>query len=167
MGGKYFITHLAKILNIMIKQRYSTVIRDVNNYVQKFNSELKNHTVEMEFLFDLEGLTWEDLNLDLANYRGVYILLGTDDVTNEVVIYIGKASWNSSIGKRIYDHFRRSHEKEGNPKYSYENEPCTIEYVYGINFSKENITYMAPALEEYLITNMPPKMLLNNLKNGE
>lgn len=149
----------------MSKELYSNILNDINHCIESFNSELKNHSLKMDFLFDLNGLSWVDLNLGKANYQGVYIMLGKDEITFNTIAYIGKASMESSIGRRIYAHFCHSHEQKGMPKYTFEDNPhATIEYVYGVNFSKEKLTFMAPALEEYLITNISSNILLNVIK---
>jgi len=82
---------------------------------------------------------------------GVYIIFDSE----QCVLYIGKASWSSSFGARLSTYFgfgksnecvlRKPHSWKGNHR-----------FLVVIPMS-EKLKFEAPALEEYLITELQPK----------
>jgi hypothetical protein len=99
--------------------------------------------------------------------RGVYFIFGVNEKNqNETGVYVGKASFNSTIGKRLYVHF----DKYKNSKCFYLNEhsknPYVVELVTSISLEK-GLVYMISSLEEFLITELKENgvNLLNTIGN--
>ena len=148
----------------MLKPDYDFILNELNKQIANFNNYLspENRIKIEDNYFDLENKGWYDINLGEVAYAGVYIIIGTDDNSGENVIYIGKASLSNKIGKRLNDHLYKSR-KESGKGYNYYGWPYTLYRVYTINFEKSEMIFMAPALEEYLITNIQGIQLLNEV----
>lgn len=151
----------------MRKVNYDFILNELNKQNANFNIYLSpiNEIKIEEKYFDIENQGWNDINLGEVAYAGVYIIIGTDDNSGKNVIYIGKASLSSSIGKRLNPHLFNSR-KTFDKGFNFYGNPFTLYRVYTINLEKVNMIFMAPALEEYLITNVHNIKLLNEIGNG-
>lgn len=134
-----------------------TSLADVREKLNVFKNEFRLEKLRLE-ISDWYSLfpTTKDNDLDKhqkqwpeiyphAEKKGVYLIFNE----NKELIYIGKASMNNNIGKRLGSHFsyesdkvtcKINHSWSSSPKYI-----ITIAVPDGMSFE-------APALEEYLIT---------------
>lgn len=103
-------------------------------------------------------LHWPDNSYPHSDRFGVYLFLDK----KMDVIYIGKASMNNTLGRRINTYFRKNKDGSCKPvhQWSKGNAP---EYVVTIPVLDE-MSFEAPALEEYLIKSF--STLLPNNKMG-
>jgi hypothetical protein len=97
-----------------------------------------------------------DLKVDWPNawpcggQAGVYALA---DEAGEVK-YIGKASCNATIGARFGSYWHYDENRDAKPQYEWLN---SIRYVYVIGMP-EGHEFEAPAIEEYLVSNLNPSL---------
>ena len=150
----------------MNRPDYDFILNELNVRIADFNNYLsfKNKVKIEETYFDIEDKGWYDINLGEVAYAGVYVIVGTDDNSGENAVYIGKASMSSKIGNRLYGHLSNSRKISDNG-FNYYGKPFTLYRVYTVNFEKTDMAFMAPALEEYLITNIQNLKLLNEVGN--
>ena len=96
--------------------------------------------------------------------RGVYFIFGHEK-TNEAKngLYIGKASFRSAIGKRLYTRFTHNRESGFFEMNGYHNERYVLDYMASIDLDSLNMAFLATALEEYLISELKKSL---NLLNG-
>lgn len=85
-----------------------------------------------------------------AGYPGVYIFM--DAMDN--LLYIGKTSFNSNLGKRLGDYFKYGTDRSCEIKNSYYQE---IRKIITIPLPKGH-GFEAAAIEEYLIVHLNPKL---------
>ena len=84
-----------------------------------------------------------------AERAGVYLIF--DEKLQ--VLYVGKASFKSSLGGRLYNYFRE--DKDGNCRIRHEGWSRPPRYVLTVAVS-EDMRFEASALEECLITTLKP-----------
>lgn len=138
---------------------YTKIVKEINRFVTKFRKR-SLPALEIGQLYDLSPekgnskkqakLKWPD---DWANSdrAGVYIFFNED--LN--ILYIGKASMYNSLGYRLSDYFRYNRKtKRCKIKHSNWSEPPR--YVLTVAVPTD-MSFEAPALEEYLITKTQPK----------
>ena len=92
-----------------------------------------------------------------ADGPGVYVLLDG----NQVVVYVGKASFSATIGSRLGNHIVRDSNGEpcvSNPAW----ESAHIRYISTIGLPIVH-AFEAPAIEEFLITRLQPCPFLNHI----
>ncbi len=116
--------------------------------------------------WDLTAVDWKDGAFPNSGEAGVYFLLtSAKEDSLSLAVYVGKASFNSFIGSRLYSHLYNP-EKE-NRKYPvhdrYGNE-YNVELIISIPF-KEGLEFLAPACEEFMIKHLQSKnvSLLNSV----
>ena len=153
----------------MNRPDYDFILNELNLQIANFNKYLSPECgVKIEdAYFDVENKVWSgtnQINLGEVAYAGVYVIIGTDDYSGENAIYIGKASLSSKIGNRLGQHLKNSC-KTPDCGFNYYGKPFTLYRVYTINFEKTDMIFMAPALEEYLITHVQNIKLLNEVGN--
>ena len=145
---------------------YPDIIAQINSQINQFNYCLSSHCklqlLRPECYFDIECKGWWDINLGEVAFKGVYIIVATADETDTLALYIGKASLNSSIARRLNAHLSKSR-KPNSKGFNYYQQPYTLHRVYTINL--DNMAFIAPALEEYLIMNLTTIPLLNEIGN--
>lgn len=118
----------------------------VREYEQSYrHPELEPFTINR--LYDLPG-EWLENTIPDANHQGVYVFYDED----ESLLYVGKASWNSTVGARIASNFRRDPETviKTLPNHNWTQSPRYVQTV------RVPISFEAPSLEEYLITELRP-----------
>ena len=106
---------------------------------------------------------WDDFQFPNSDSRGVYFVFGRhreQQATNGV--YIGKASFRSSIGRRLYS-WLHPHRSSEHFIMNYGQETYILDYIASINLDTLAMPFMASALEEYLISSLSGRL---NLLNG-
>lgn len=123
--------------------------KEVRDY-QLNHLNLKETKFQPSPLFDLEKHWKDDLYFPNADKSGVYAIFDK----NKDLLYLGKASNKSSIGRRLYDHFK-GYKK---PDWSEEKFKKDWEGIprYILTYSVEH-PFEAPSLEEFLISRLQPK----------
>jgi hypothetical protein len=146
---------------------YSNLLDEINNCIENFNNYLKPEYhvdlldkakfEEKSHYCKLKETLWDDQRWPNSDYRGVYFIFGRD--TNDpcnLGVYIGKSSWNSAMGHRIYSHLYSPARHEKN--YFMTNrkgEKYSMEFITSISLDNDNETiFLTPALEEFMISRM-------------
>jgi len=93
---------------------------------------------------------WEHNSWPNAAGPGVYVILSP----SQEVLYVGKASCNHTIGQRLAAHFVAGPDGEAKCTHDWWGE---VRYVCTIGFP-EGRAFEAPALEEYLIKELKPRL---------
>lgn len=145
--------------------KYLPLIQGINSYLAEFNSCLKPEfalepldvtKIENEnYFLNIVDKEWDDIefprNRDAA---GVYFYFAeSQNNPLDIALYIGKASWSSNIGLRLWNHFNGRF-KNGNMIEYYKEEPYKIELITSIPIEQYDRSFLAPALEEFLISKM-------------
>ena len=144
--------------------KYLDAINEINEYISDFNILLSdsykvpildiNELYNDEYFLNLNGRVWDEFSFP-RNFTvgGVYFYFGyTQDSSEKVGIYIGKASLSSTTGKRLWNHFRHAFNDEGKVfKKSYNGDNYHVELITLIPIENEIALCLAPALEEHLI----------------
>lgn len=123
---------------------------------------MDNSSVQSDFIKVVHG-EWNAFPFPNAQRRGVYFALGKTQDTGELGLYIGKASFNSTIGKRLYSHLRAQANADFFTMKGANGIVFTIEYLASIDLDALNMHFMASSLEEYLIFNLTHKLPLINI----
>ncbi len=115
--------------------------------VKAYQSKYRNPSLPEFEISDSYNLKedWPDI-WPHAERTGCYVILGA----NKEILYVGKASLGSAIGKRLSTHFVYGPNKECLPKYKWETQPCCVAAI-AVHDAIE-----APSLEEYLIRELRP-----------
>ena len=116
--------------------------------VKAYQSKYRNPNLpefEISDYYDLKE-DWPDGYWPHNERTGCYVILGA----NEEILYVGKASLGSFIGKRLSDHFGYGPNKECVPQGNWSAEP---RYVMSIAVHD---AFEAPSLEEYLLGELRP-----------
>lgn len=107
---------------------------------------------------------WDGFPFPKAESRGVYFIFGYDKSdNNKTGIYIGKASFGSTIGRRLYSHFNKFRNEPYFEMGGYGGEPYVLEYIISIDLEEAEFPFMSPALEEFMISELRSEI---NLMNG-
>lgn len=141
--------------------KYDNFISAINNGLNEFSKYLNsNYKIS---LFDDTNLKdpkvawnlikdgWHETQFPNGSSPGVYFIFGRRKEDENILgVYIGKASHNSLIGKRLYSHLSNA-ERENKiyPMRDKIGNVFLLEYV--ITISMDEIYFLAPALEEFLI----------------
>ncbi len=148
------------------------LIKALNDGIKSFNeylcTEKQLPQLRAESFFELNNREWSgenQINLGEVAYPGVYIILSTREPDSLPYIYIGKASFSSSIGKRLHQHLLNS-QQSGTRGFKWYQQPYTLRRVYTIDLSK--CPFLASSLEEFLIQDIQEKyFLLNSTGNNQ
>ena len=145
--------------------RYLPVINDLNSYITSFNNFLKDEfsiplfdtsLLEDDSYFHVLNGTWDKLSFSRrCGVGGVYFYFGysTKD-SNKLLVYVGKAWFTTITGQRLLSYFKHAFD-ESEQIFNMDNEEMFhIETVIRIPLDKTVITWLAPALEEYIIAEL-------------
>ncbi len=156
---------------------YKPAIEIINSSITSFNKFLSAPYAVPVLKFDtmiqekrwvevIHG-NWDAFPFPTSEKRGVYFIFGHDETTPEKNgIYIGKASFGSSIGKRLWWRLNRCRREShftmgGNNKGRY-----ILDYMASVDLDACGLPFMASALEEYLISELRNKIkLINGIGN--
>ena len=125
-------------------------IEKVQGCVSDYHKNYRNPALEplsVNRLYDLQG-EWLKNDIPDTERPGVYVFYDED----KNLLYIGKASWNSTVGARIASYFKKNPETaiETLPSHNWTRDP---KYVQTIPVER---AFEASSLEEYLITTLRP-----------
>lgn len=142
-------------------EKYIPILEKINECIEEFNSYLQpnfgvgkldiSRISDQDYFLNIAYKKWVDFRFPRNNgVGGVYFYIGEYlDFPGKQVLYIGKASLNSFIGRRLSAHFIG---KCNGEKVIIKD--CNIELITSLPFEDPNLVFLAPALEEYLIVNM-------------
>lgn len=106
---------------------------------------------------------WDAFSWPNPDKRGVYFIFGREKTRIEMNgLYIGKASFSSSMGARLDSHLRPHKGSDLFLMNGYNNEKYILDYMATIDLDKLQIGFLASGLEEYLITELKSKIKLIN-----
>lgn len=167
--SRSYLNTQPKVMNTIDKIAIDLVTA-LNDGIKAFNEYLHPEKqlplLSVESFFDLDDREWRgsnEINLGEVAYPGVYIILSTDEHNNLPYIYIGKASFSSSIGKRLHQHLFNSKQKDAKGFIWYQ-QPYSLHRVYTIDLSRYH--FLASSLEEFLIQKIQGAFhLLNSTGN--
>jgi hypothetical protein len=158
----------------MIPDDFMKIIEKVNLSLVEFNRFLNpNNSIPLiELCFSGDNVNackiihgkWNEWSFpNNATKRGVYLILGKNIAnTNEVALYIGKASLSSHMGDRLYAHL---HKYKNTPYYlmnGTDESQYILDYIVAIDLDSIGVWFLAPALEEFLISNLKEQITLMN-----
>ncbi len=128
-------------------------LNDINKYSQLYNQSLYR---------------WNKVAWPNSDTGGVYFLFAYEkNNRSNTAVYIGKASFSSSIGNRLYSHLNDFKREEHYLIWDGDGKEYVIELISSIDLDKRNRTFLASALEEFLITKMPKEINLINVTGNK
>lgn len=144
---------------------YNSIISAINNGIKEFSAYL--HTdqyfrlVDNDILSDkkyswnLTEVNWNDTSFPGDDKGGVYFIFGRKKSEQDYLgVYVGKASLNSKIGYRLDKHLNNpQRDKRIYPMYDKQGNEFLLDFVLTIPMDEE-IVFLAPSLEEYIICNL-------------
>lgn len=152
---------------------YLKMIEVVNNNISKFNEFLipsrRLPKIDLDKIQDnnyftkLTEKSWLELRFPNAEKRGIYFIFGCDSKDqSHKAMYIGKASFSSSIGKRLYAHLKKDSFNENYTMNDLYGNIHHLEYVLGLDLESVGLDALSSAIEEYLIQNVKTEVALLN-----
>lgn len=146
-------------------KKYSCIISAINNGLKEFSEYLhsdynftpinNNNLTDKKISWNLTEVDWKDAQFPSGSSRGVYFIFGRKkEDENSSGVYVGKASHSSMIGSRLDKHL--SNPLRDNRIYPMKDKfgnEFLLEFVLTIPLDEE-IHFLAPALEEFLIYNL-------------
>ena len=158
-------------------RKYTTEFESINNTISQFNKYLSpsNQIRLFDVVTDIENKNiievvhgdWNAFPWPNNATRGVYFVLGYErNHFEKNGMYIGKASFGSSTSARLYSHLHPTRSSDKFTMNGFNNEEYIVEYIASIDLEKQDIAFLSPALEEYLIMNLSNKLNLINRIGG-
>ncbi len=160
-----------------MKDQYVKIIKTINKHIINFNKFLNeaylipqvdlNKINDEKYFVNINNVTWEDLRFPNSDQKGVYFMIGYDSKDElKSSLYIGKASYSSSIGKRLYSHLSKNKNNEFYTMNDLQGNVHNLEYIFSIDLESLGIDILSSSLEEYLILNTKEEIhLLNGTGN--
>ncbi len=154
-------------------ERYSQEIEAINKSIISFNEYLNaKYSIPkinaQTMLTDQNCIqilhqNWDGFGFPNSEKRGVYFVFGREMTTDRNGVYIGKASFGSTIGRRLSSHLTGFRNCEQFIMKGYNSEVYVLEWIISIDLDAISAPFLAPALEEYLIAETRKQI---NLING-
>lgn len=152
---------------------YLKMIEIINSRISKFNEFLipsrqlpmidKDKINDNSYFTKLTEISWLDLRFPNAEKRGIYFIFGYDAKDqSRRAMYIGKASFSSSIGKRLYAHLKKDSYNENYTMNDLNGNVHHLEYVFGLDLESVGLNIFSSAIEEFLIQNVKSEIYLLN-----
>lgn len=149
------------------------MIEIVNNSISKFNEFLiptrQLPKIDLDKIHDnsyftkLTEISWLDLKFPNAEKRGIYFIFGYDSKDkSRRAMYIGKASFSSTIGRRLYAHLKKDSNNENYTMNDLSGNIHYLEYVLGLDLESAGMNIFSSAIEEFLIQNVKTEIALLN-----
>jgi hypothetical protein len=124
----------------------------------------KVKSLEAKAIVKIIHKDWDSFPFPNNGTRGVYFLFGHEKTQIEKTgLYIGKASFNSTTSGRLYAHLQPCRKKDFYEMNGYRGEIYILDFMASIDLDKLEVPFLAPALEEYLISTLRKDL---NLING-
>jgi hypothetical protein len=157
--------------------KYLQIIEKINEQIDKFNGHLKSehyisplNSKELDnpsFFTNLKTTKWEDQHWPHSVKSGVYfIFCHKKNNPEDIALYIGKSSFSSKIGNRLYSHLTNYRNAENYIMKDKNSDVFILELVSSVNFEDKEIVFMSSALEELLISEMRKHVHLMNVKGN-
>ena len=154
--------------------RFDRELDAINSAIVSFNKHLatsccipqldKAKSIERKEIVKIIHKDWAGFPFPNNGTRGVYFIFGHEkSQTEKNGLYIGKASFSSTTSDRLYAHLHPFRTKDFYEMNGYRGEVYILDFMASIDLDKLQIPFVAPALEEYLITNLRDSL---NLING-
>ena len=99
--------------------------------------------------WNLLQVGWNDTMFPGDESPGVYLIFGKNTITNQIGIYIGKSSYKSLIGNRLYQHLNKGKVDRNYIMTNKSKEEFKMEFVTTVPM--KNFPFLSSALEEFLI----------------
>jgi hypothetical protein len=152
---------------------YINMVEIVNKNITRFNELLASSNpiplIEQDKVYDdkyftkLTETTWFELRFPNAEKKGIYLIFGYDSKDfSKKSMYIGKASFSSSIGKRLYNHLIKDKDNDNYTMYDLSGNIHNLEYVFGLDLETRGLDIFSSSLEEFLIRNVKYDIALLN-----
>ena len=149
-------------------EKYKKSIETINNLITDFNKVIAvdchvelidiTNINDSNYFLNIIDVYWDDIlriGFPRCGTSGVYFYFGFNkNDKQKLCTYIGKASFDSTVGNRLYAHFQNRGSAILDGKDYYMNGEYALELITTIPI--EN-AFIAPALEEYLIYHLPKK----------
>jgi hypothetical protein len=155
-------------------ENYEPLVELINSCLAEFKTYLSDRpriaalTQEFDnpkYYWDLTKTPWSEGQFPNSEYSGVYFMFAKGmKPEKEQGLYVGKASHNSFIGARLYSHLNQPlRDKMQYPVQDKEGNNYLVECVTSIEM--DDVYFLAPALEEFLIYELQkkPVNLINSL----
>lgn len=145
-----------------MKADYNKMIDIINQNISDFNKYLNPDyyipLVDIEKIIDdsfftcLTDKTWQELRFPNAEKKGVYFIFGYNSQNpTETSLYIGKASFTSTIGRRLASHLGKDRNSENYTMYDLAGNIHNLEYILSLDLESKGLDIFASSLEEFLI----------------
>lgn len=152
-------------------QRFLPQINAINQKIVAFNQYLNPTNKVPVFNFDqmieekncvqvVHG-KWVGWNFPNSEKRGVYFIFGHEKTNEKNGLYIGKSSFSSAIGYRL-GYWLRPYKNSDYFEMNYGNERYILDFIASIDLDSLNLAFLAPSLEEYLISELKNSIKLIN-----
>ncbi|MEO7100810.1 MAG: hypothetical protein ABI162_15720 [Luteolibacter sp.] len=152
---------------------YKSEVEAINQSITTFNKCLAGSClipeidtfsgIEEKNIVEILHRRWDDFPFPNSDSRGVYFIFGRHrEQQARNGVYIGKASFGSAIGRRLYS-WLHPHRSSEHFIMNYGQDTYILDYIASISLDKLAIPFMASALEEYLISSLSSRL---NLLNG-
>lgn len=159
--------------------KYISIIQRINHHLKEFNSYLQpeyaiplldlNEINNNSYFLNAREKKWDDFVFPRnCEVGGIYFYIGVSESKNQKIgIYIGKASLTSTIGRRLWSHFRYCWNESRIIKEHPGGQTFRIELISSIPIDNARMTFLSPALEEFLIDRLQTDscVLLNKQGN--
>jgi hypothetical protein len=153
---------------------YQELIGKINMKISEFSQFLNPKYVipllgidkfdDKDHFCNLTTTKWEDQKWPNSWNTGVYFLFGRKIEDGKTVgVYIGKSSFKSAMGHRIYTHLNSQYRVENKYFMQRLNDRYSLEFLATIPLGTLDIGFLSPALEEFMITKLSSEV---NLLNG-
>jgi hypothetical protein len=155
-------------------EQYKPLIEIINTCISDFKTYLSEKSpiellsldfADPKYYWDLTKTPWSEGKFPNSEHSGVYFMFAKGmKPEKEKGVYVGKASHNSFIGARLYSHLNQPlREKMQYPVQDKEGNDYVVEGVSSIGM--DDLYFLAPALEEFLIYELQEKQvnLINSL----
>src|SRR5208283_5497809 len=156
-----------------MNNQYIEMIKAINVGIHAFNRHLSSvHRVPTFDLRRVDDKTyvsrvvhkdWDAFKWINPEDRRVYFIFGHDaNKKSEKGLYVGKASYSSTIGRRLWVHFNRHRYDDYFEMNNATGRPYRLQYSTSISLDKVGLGFMASALEEFLLGALKNKLHLLN-----
>jgi hypothetical protein len=154
--------------------RYLNEVQEINKVIKSFNEYLGPTHRLPEFNFDtmlaqkhcievVHG-DWNAFGFPNSEKRGVYFIFAHEQTAQQKNgLYIGKASFGSAIGRRLYAHLHPSRSQTAFTMKGYHNEVYVLDYMASIDLDSCSLPFMSSSFEEFAISKLSTVL---NLING-